>query len=303
MNWSLIPSNLSKNNLYKLNLTLENNKNEIYFIESIKLNITDLNKDFYRTIKKVLKAPILGIFNRKIYTSIPFKLDYDIIAPKKFIIQLLVRRKVNGKWSPKFIMKGAQNIFQIKPIPIYQAFISRSIRDEESRIPDYISQEIKRWGFNVFTVGIPPLNNISADEELLQTIKIEIEKADIIFAIATKRDQLLKNLQWRTFEWLQSETAMAYSLRKQIIVFVENDVGLSGLASKRIYLKFDPENMKQINRFFDQYMPQIRRNIKNQKNTEFLLDLIIVGGISGGLYLFGKTLYELGKETSRSVEN
>ncbi len=60
---------------------------------------------------------------------------------------------------------------------------------------------------------------------------------------------------WRTFEWLQSETAMAYVLGKEIIIFVEKDVELSGLASKRIYLIFDPNHIEQINRFFDQHMP------------------------------------------------
>lgn len=299
MNWSLNPSYLSKNNFYNLNVIFEN---EIFLIESVKLNFSDLHKSFYKVIKKELRTPLLGFFNRKIYTTIPFKIERDIVAPKKFITQLLVRRKVNGNWSSKFIIKWAPDIFQIKPMPIYRAFISRSIRDEESYIPDFISQEIKRWGFNVFTVGIPPLKKNYNDEELLKTINIEIEKADIVFAIATKRDQLLNNLQWRTFEWLQSETAMAYVLRKQIVVFVEKDVELSGLASKRLNLMFDPIHIEQINRFFDQYMPEIRRNIKDRKNTEFLLNLVIIGGITGGIYLIGRGAYELGKEISKKEQ-
>lgn len=296
MNWSLIPSYLSKNNIYRLQIIIENEENQIYLIECVRLIFPELNKSLSKEIKKELRQPILGIFNRKIYISIRFKLEKDIVSPKKFIIQLLVRRKVNGNWSSKFIMKWAPDIFQIKPVPIYRAFISRSVRDEESTIPDYISQEIRKWGFHVFTVGIPPLKKFYSDEELLQTIKIEIEKADIVFAIATKRDQLLNNIHWRTFEWLQSETGMAYVLKKQIIVFVERDVVLSGIASKRINLVFDSNQKKQINRFFDQYMPQIRKNIKDSKNTEFLLNLILISGISGGIYLITKGAYELGKE-------
>ena len=302
VNCSLIPSCLSKNNFYNLYVIFENEENDIFFIESVKLYFSNLHKSFYKVIKKELRAPVLGFFNRKISTTIPFNIERDIVAPKKFTIQLLVRKKINGDWSSKFIIKWAPDIFQIKPLPIYRAFISRSIRDEESYIPDFISQEIKRWGFKVFTVGIPPLKKNYNDEELLKTIKIEIEKADIVFAIATKRDQTLNNLQWRTFEWLQSETAIAYVLRKQIVVFVERDVELSGLASKRLNLVFDPNNIEQINRFFDQYMPEIRKNIKDRKNTEFLLNLIRIGGITGGIYLIGRGAYELGKEISREEQ-
>ena len=91
MNWSLNPSYLSKNNFYNLNVIFENEENEIFLIESVKLNFSDLHKSFYKVIKKELRTPLLGFFNRKIYTTIPFKIERDIVAPKKFITQLLVR--------------------------------------------------------------------------------------------------------------------------------------------------------------------------------------------------------------------
>lgn len=105
--------------------------------------------------------------------------------------------------------------------------MSRSVRQNEGKIPDYISNSISKCGFELYTLGIPPLKKHFTDEELLESNKFEIKKADIVFAIATKRDQLLNSMEWKTFEWLQLETAIAYALNKQIIVFVERGVNLS----------------------------------------------------------------------------
>jgi hypothetical protein len=300
MKWSINPINLSINNIYLLEFRFENDENIKYSIKKVILKILDLNLQFSKKINQELREPLFGLFNKKIYVSFSFKLEKKIVSTHKFIVQTLISKFIDEQWAPEFILQWAPQSFQIKPIPIYKAFLSRSIRDDERDIPDYISKSITRWGFNLSTMGIPPLRKQFSDEDLLEAIKYEIQRADIVFAIATKRARLLNSVEWKTFEWLQSETAIAYALNKQIVVFVEKGVKLTGLASKIFVLEFDPEDIYAIDRFFDQYMTQIRNNIQKSKNSEFLWNLVKAGGIIGGLGLFGAIAYDLGREDSKN---
>jgi len=300
MKWSINPINLSINNIYFLDFRFENDENIKYRIKKVILKILDLNLQFSKEINQELREPLFGLFNKKIYVSFSFKLEKKIVSTHKFIVQAQISKFIDEQWSPEFILQWAPKNFQIKPVPTYNAFLSRSIREDERDIPDYISKSITRWGFNLSTMGIHSLKKQFTDEELLKAIKFEIQRADIVFAIATKRDRLLDNVEWKTFEWFQSETAIAYALNKQIVVFVEKSVNLSGLASELFGLEFDPEEIYAIDRFFDQYMTQIRNNIQKSNNSEFLWNLVKAGGIVGGLGLFGAIAYDLGREDSKN---
>jgi len=243
MTWSINPLNISINNNYLLEIRFENDENIRYDIQKTVLKILDLNLQFSKEINQELKEPFFGLFNRKIYVSYSFKIEKNIVSNHKFIVQAQVRKFTNEQWSPELNLQWAPQNFQIKPVPIYNAFLSRSIREDEKYIPDLLSKAITRWGFNLSTIGIHPLKKQFTNEELLEAIKLEIQRADVVFAIATKRDILLNNVEWKTFEWLQSETAIAYALNKQIVVFVEKGVKLSGLASKLLVLEFIPEDI------------------------------------------------------------
>lgn len=107
---------------------------------------------------------------------------------------------------------------------------------------------------------------------------------------------MMQNLNWRTFEWLQSETSMAYVLKKLIIVLVEEGVDLSGLASHREYLRFRADELNSVNSFFDLYMPRIRELVQYNKNTKDLNDFLKRCVYLGGLVLIGAVAYIAGKE-------
>lgn len=303
MKWSLFPKNLTRDNIYELSIILINDSMENYWINRVQIYFPDLDISYSKKINKLLRSPIFGLINRTRKISFNLKLTREFVSPKKFVIILFVKKLIGNQYSREFFINFSPEIFQVTPKPTYRAFISRSIRKEEINIPDYISQQIKKWGFNLYTVGIPPLKNQYSDKELLYTIENQIALSDIVFAIATKRDQLLKSLQWRTFEWLQSETGIAYVLNKQILVFVEKGVNLSGLASKRIILEFDPNNLQEIDEFLDRIMFQIRENIKNRKNTEDLINFLKGFGIIGGILIIGKIAYDLGKDSIVLKEN
>ncbi len=300
LNWTLTPQGLSADNNYVLNLQFENNENENYWIYKVNVLFPDYSKAFYEEIKQEFKAPIFGLINRRKIVPIKIKVEENVVLPRRFFVILQVSKLLDDQWTPIFNLKLPLQVLQIKPLPLYHAFISRSIREDESKIPDFLNNIISNWAFTTSTIGITPLIKNFSDDQLLKAVISEIKKSDIVFAIATKRDQLLENLQWRTFEWLQSEAALAYALKKIIIVFVEDGVELSGLVSKLKVIKFHPNKFELIKKFFDQYMPKVRALIGKKKNTDFFFGLLGAGAIVGGIYIIGKLGYEMGKADSKS---
>ncbi len=122
-----------------------------------------------------------------------------------------------------------------------------------------------------------------------------------VFGIATRRDQLANNLHWKTFEWLQGETGIAFSKKKQILILVERGVDLSGIASKCDLIEFDLYNLEKIPLFFDKAMPIVRENIKKRLGTEALFKILLLGGtfVVGGFAIKGikDTINEMQKKT------
>ena len=88
---------------------------------------------------------------------------------------------------------------------------------------------------------------------------------------------------------------MAFTKEKQIIVFVEKGVEISGLASKKVVLEFKSRKLRAIDRFFEKTMFHILNNIVNKRNTDFLNKFLIGIGIIGGLISLGAGAYYFGK--------
>ncbi len=290
----------SNNNTHILKITFENDEKIHYFLQGCYISIPDLNiYNYYKEINKNLPKPN-WFFNHKAYTSIPLNLIQKIVFPYNFEMKILVRRLEKGKFNPPNSLL-LESRFQFIPSPIYRAFISRSVRENEKYAPDIISQYIQYWGFFPYTVGIHPLNKQYSDVELLDEINNQIQMADVVFGIATRRDQLANNLHWKTFEWLQGETGMALSKKKQILILVEKGIDLSGPASKCDCIVFDSYNLKKIPLFFDKIMPIIRENIKKRLGTEALFKILLLGGTLavGGFAIKGisDTIKEMHKKT------
>lgn len=290
----------SNHNTHILKFTFENDEKIHYFLQGCYISIPDLNiYNYYKEINRNLPKPN-WFFNHKVYTSIPLNLTQKIVLPYNFEMNILVRRLEKGKYSPPYSLL-LESHFQFIPTPIYRAFISRSVRENEKYAPDIISQYIQYWGFSPYTVGIHPLNKQYSDAELLDEINNQIQMADIVFGIATRRDQLANNLHWKTFEWLQGETGIGFSKKKQILILVERGIDLSGIASKCDCIVFDLHDLKKIPLFFDKIMPIIRENIKKRLGTEALFSILLVGGMFavGGFAIKGisDTIKEMRKET------
>ncbi len=279
--------------VHVLNIAIINEEKETFFLHSIELFISDLNP-LIQNINKVLGPPIWKILRQR-NARFQFMFNQRIVETHEFQVKIIVRKFINNEWSHPFHLEWGPIAFQTKPLPIFKAFISRSIRENENQVPELITEFIRKWGFTTSTMGISPFNSNYSDEDLLNIIKQEISKSDIIFAIATKRDKMANNYSWRTFEWLQSEASMGFALDKQVLVFVEKSIEISGLASKRVILSFDSNKLGAISDDFDKIMPQIRANVQNRRNSVDLLNFlkgcsIVFGGlITMGLgYLIGK---------------
>src|SRR6266566_4921806 len=101
-------------------------------------------------------------------------------------------------------------------------------------------------------------------------------------------------LEWYTFEWLQSEAALAYSKRKPILILKDRTVKLGGLPSylhPGTQLEFDPMNMGDLKTKLSVIMPRFRRAIEQRATEEFyqgLEDLAIKGlAAFGAIILIG----------------
>lgn len=290
----------SNNNTHILKFTFENDDKISYFLQGCYISIPGLNVyNYYIEINRKLPKPN-WFFNYKAYTSIPLNLTQKIVFPYNFEMNILVHRLEKGKYSPPYSLL-LESHFQFIPAPIYRAFISRSVRENEKYAPDIISQYIQYWGFSPHTVGISPLNKQYSDVELLDEINEQIQMADVVFGIATRRDQLANNLHWKTFEWLQGETGIAFSKKKQILILVERGIDLSGPASKCDCIIFDSYNLKKIPLFFDKIMPIIRENIKKRLDTEALFSFLLLSGtfVVAGFTIKGisDTIKEMQKKT------
>lgn len=290
----------SNNNTHILKFTFENDEKIHYFLQGFYISIPDLNVfNYYKEINRNLPKPN-WFFNHKVGVAIPLNLTQKIVFPYNFEMNISVRRLEKGRYSPPYSLL-LESYFQYIPTPIYRAFISRSVRENEKYAPDIISQFIQYWGFSPYTVGIPPLKKQYSDAELLSEINKQIKMADVVFGIATKRDQLANNLHWKTFEWLHGETGIAFSKKKPILILVERGVDLSGIASKCDLIEFDLYNLKKIPLFFDKIMPIIRENIKKRLGTEALFSILLLGGtfVVGGFAIKGikDTIKEMREKT------
>jgi hypothetical protein len=176
------------------------------------------------------------------------------------------------------------------PRPYYRAFISRGIRPEERVVTDPIVEMVKEWGFETTTVGIERMAN---PENIDEAIKQEIQTADCLIVIATRRYLDALSGMWRTLEWLHGETGIAYGLDKPLLVLVEGGVLVQGLPgylaekNKSPVLGFESLNLYGLRQRLDATMLPFRDWIASKKSQAFwdavgkAVPFLVIGGTFG----------------------
>lgn len=262
---SLNKSKPHPNDDLKIYFTLRNKLRSSILIQEASLTVPWSSRRARRQIHKKLKPPTPILF-RDWYDSCRFK--FPVKIPKYIIgkhpLNLSLSYAIlrdDGKWGQLRQQKYIHPV-EISVTPRYVAFISRSVRPHESLIPNEISRIIRTWNFETLTFGIEvKLEGRSPEQVIGETI----QSCDVIFAIATKRDQLNNGLGWRTLEYLQGEVGYSYAKNKPIFVLVDREVDLGGLASCFKPNIFDTRNFSEFKLWLNGFLYDVREVVKQWK--------------------------------------
>ena len=171
----------------------------------------------------------------------------------------------------------------------YRIFVSRSARNEDRPLGDFIAQRIQQWNIETRTIGIEVL---ATRNDTARRLREEITNADGIIAIATPRnyDQITRT--WRTLEWLHGESGIAYGINKPLLIIREVTVQLEGLPKyltsfdNKPIIHFTSNNLKNLIYQIDSYMPYYRESVNKERVDRFFANLLKVGtGVLAGIGL------------------
>ncbi len=171
------------------------------------------------------------------------------------------------------------NVF---PLPLYQAFLSRSIRTGDRLLGDEIAEVIRDWGFDPVTVGIEVI--VNDQSQLEGVVRQEVLQSDCLIAIATPRTLDDLTGLWHTLEWLHGEYGIAFGVDKPILILKENSVALGGLPGQfhEFVIDFNQFDIQNLKTQLAIVMPSFRQSIADKRNQEFIkaLGKVALGGLA-----------------------
>lgn len=288
--WNFSQESYQPGNRGLISVYLENLGDNPLFLTEIGIQFDWMGEKYYQ--KKVddnLGNVIPGNSTRFI-ANLTFDIPKVTTGQRFYTILYHIYEQRNNIWidlgGKQITEKFFINVF---PLPLYNAFITRSLRPEDRVIGDEIVTIIKEWGFNTNTVDFP--DRVS-DEELRNTIKDEINKSDCLIAIASPRYLDALSGVWRTFPYLHAELGIAFGQNYPILILSDNKVALDGLPSalKEYVVEFNANSFDEIRNKISPVMPIFRDYVSNKKWNEFLstlgkialgAGLLVLGGMVG----------------------
>jgi hypothetical protein len=193
----------------------------------------------------------------------------NVWGERLFALEYMMHYFYQNIWHPGRLFASNRNTYFINVLPQrqinssrYKVFVSRSIRDKDRPIGDFITQRLRQWNLETRTVGIEVY---ATKQNTARTIKKEIRNADGVVAIATPRNYDQITNTWRTLEWLYSEHGIAYGIDKPLLVLRESSVSLDALP----YYLDSFESTPKIDIFVNQ-TPSSPRNVYLE---------IVIGGL------------------------
>lgn len=229
--------------------------------------------------------------NEHHYFSISFPIPADVIGVRNFYLGAVTRdvfpqfnlvsygyqsQPSQNLGLPVFSETTEPGSLKIMPMPVYDAFVSRSVHHIDAPTVDPIVRTIEGWGFNPHTVGIDIFTDFA---NIPYAVRENIARSDCVIAIATKRDQSAITGLWKTLEWLHGEVGIAFGVDKPILVLRDYEVQLGGLPSSipSWQIPFDVYNLQAVDRDLARRMPQFRKEIADKKSRDFWSGVAKVG--------------------------
>ena len=231
---------------------------------------------------------------------------YEFVIPRnvwgKRLFALAYRMHYfhQNSWRPGGRFRSEKNTYFINVLPQrqinssrYKVFVSRSIRDNDQPLGDFIAQRLRRWNLETCTVGIEVK---ATRQDTARVVRDEIRKANGVVAIATPRNYDLITKTWGTLEWLHGEVGISYGIDRPLLIIKQSSVKLEGLPrylteyGKVPIIPFTGNEIGKLIIDIDSAMPSFREWVKEKHANEFFGNLattgiIILAGIGLGQVL------------------
>lgn len=268
------------------NVQLENTSENLLYVRKVGVHFDWLDETYWYPTEELNIVLMSG--DKRLLPPIEFGIPANVVGEHEYIFGVEMQEYLPQQriWKDnEFTWTEEGEKILINIYPRYRAFVSRGVRDEEKGTIAPLEQTIKDWGFETYTYEGPN------SPEAIYIMNEEVEKADCIIHIATKRFMDITSGWWQTSPWIHREWGMGFGKYKPILIIKEEDVYFDGLLSPTIpTIQFDiTERGVQI---LNDYMPQFREQIRKRKNKQFWGKVAevappLIGGVILGGLIFG----------------
>lgn len=147
------------------------------------------------------------------------------------------------------------------PLGRMHVFVSISLDEKDAGVREWFCEVIRQLSFE------PRLGDIPRPGALPEKVKSLIDVCDAFVAVLTRRDKIDGQERWKSPDWIQNEIGMAYHAGKQIAVFVEEGVDVSGVTQYvTSYVTFDRNRLLKT-------MPKIIALLLSLRAPQLLADM------------------------------
>lgn len=275
----------------KVSVSVQNTSSVPLFFSKVKLLPSWSPKGQYG----IVKPPAMVVQPKKSVCIGDFHLQIPKVAGSvgfhnlQFGLETWQYDCIGNQWlQPVDIWTDRWSVIQVSPKPRYTVFLTRSNRDEDAPLVNYIAHCIKMWGFEVRTVGI----DIYAQDPLkvFNVVKEGIANADGTIAVATIRDYDIFEKAFKTFPWFHIETTISTMCNKPLLLIVEDSVKHEGLIGNPHFhqLFFNTSELDVLEEQLRHVMPHFRTLIRDKKWQDYLRQIDKARDIATVEWLFGR---------------
>ena len=152
-------------------------------------------------------------------------------------------------------------LFESGNMEKYRAFIAHSIDKKDKLVVESFLKILSQASIEGYLSELHP-----QPRPIPEKIRQNIEQADCLVAIITKKYKIEEREIWKTSDWIHNEIGMAYQSNKPILALVEENVevgGLSKYTTELIY--FDRINIQKSIQLISSVLGSLRKQIEKNR--------------------------------------